>query len=114
MTLRPAKLSHGALHTKKLSRCSRARRRSRSARVSDAQFGTAARRWLNSAERAQVRNRERWAKAGASQPKGAGMQPSEVFAPSGGVVFGGSPAEADGALRLRRIGAAAERAARRP
>ena len=48
---------------------------------------------LNSSENTQVRNRERWAKAGASQPKGMGMQPAEVFNPVGGVVYGGATPE---------------------
>ena len=48
---------------------------------------------LNSAERAQARNRERWASAEdrvRQGPKGAGMQPPTVFHPDGGVVYGGS------------------------
>ena len=49
---------------------------------------------LDSSDVTQVRNREKWARAngtgpGAAQPKGLGMQPSEVFRADGGVVYGG-------------------------
>lgn len=50
---------------------------------------------LNSSDAAAVRNRERWAKAGASAPKGLGPQPAEVFQPEGGVVYGGSATAKD-------------------
>ena len=54
--------------TRKNYRGVRARRRSRSARVSDAQFGTAARRWLNSAERAPLPPSSPAAFRGAAAP----------------------------------------------